>query len=140
MDNQTEPVVRDSSIACNRHDYDSYVELEFLESSRTAVDEMIHHLTNIVEQPPQGDVIRVFVNSGSPEKPQPIRYLMYRLRESRAKLQPEKQTRIAATFNMMPLAQTINFFLRALRQSTIEFKAFGVGQEQDAIDWLQSNA
>jgi hypothetical protein len=136
MDNHQSPTVLDGSRACSRQDYDNYIELKFLEASRDAVDGLINHLINIVQNPPDWELVRIFINSGGPEKAQPIRYLMYRLRESRVQLQPNTPTRVAITFNMMPLAQTINLFLRAFRQTTLEFKAFGVGHEQEALDWL----
>ena len=138
MDNHQSPTVLDGFKACSRQDYDDYIELEFLEASRDAVDSLINHLINVVEHPPDWELVRIFINSGSPEKAQPIRYLMSRLRESRQQLQPTKPTRIAVTFNMMTLAQTINLFLRAFRQTTLEFKGFGVGHEQEARDWLRS--
>lgn len=123
--------------ACLRTDHmTGYIELAFLESSHAAVDQLLAHLIDIIQQPPAQPVLRIFINSRHAKQAQPIIYLMRRLRQEQAQLRTQRPLRVAVTFNLMPLAQTIGFFVRSLKLPNLKFKAFGVQQEQEALAWL----
>jgi hypothetical protein len=122
--------------ACLRIDYKDYIELAFQESSQEAVDELIHHLVTILQGLSSADTLRVFINSREAQRAQPIIYLMGRLREKQAVFKTQRRTRIAVTFHLMPLAQMVTLFVRALRMPNIDFRAFHVDQEAQALAWL----
>jgi hypothetical protein len=124
---------------CLRTDHADYIELAFQESSQAAVDELIQHLTTLVETTPPSAKMRIFINSREAQRAQPIIYLMGRLREKQEALKTQRRTRIAVTFHLMPLAQMVTLFIRALRMPNIDFRAFHVDQEAQALAWLMKD-
>lgn len=128
------------STACSRIDHpEGYVELRFLESSRRAVDQLIEHLKQIVAASAPDKPLLIFVNANYSKTPQPIAYLMGQLRAEKTRLTPHEVARIAVTFNLIPLARMVDLFVRSMRTKNVQFRAYGVREEAQALAWLLDN-
>ena len=128
----------ESTPACTRTDKPDYIALTFRESSRKAVDELLVHMFAILADPPDRNVIRIFISSAPSAGPQPIMYLMQQLRANRPRLESDRSLRIAVIFNFSPLAHMINAFISVLKMPGLVSRFYTVGQEDAALDWLMS--
>lgn len=119
-----------------RIDHDEYIELRFTEASRKAVDDLLAHLLDIVASHGAGDDVRLFINNHDLRRGQPITYLLSQLKAHKRHFDVPFHIRIAANFNMMPIAQLLELFLRTLYSNKIAFKPFMVTDNEGALNWL----
>lgn len=121
-----------------RTNHEEYIELRFTEASRLAVDELIAHLLDIISEHDAGDEVRIFVSNGDLRRGQPISYLLGQLKANRKYFNVPFRVRVAANFNMMPIVQLLEMFLRSLYSDKIRFKAFVITDVDGAVEWLLS--
>jgi len=127
---------QDQRAATERIEHADYIELLFHEASRQAVDDLIAHLIDIINVSQTGEHVRIFVNNGDLRRGQPISYLIGQLRAHKQYFDIPFRARIAANFNLMPIAQLIELFLRSLYSRKITFKPFMVTDTDGALEWL----
>jgi len=121
--------------ATRRINHDGYIELRFTEVSRQAVDDLVAHLVDIVEENTTQQSLRIFVSNGTP-RAQSISYLLGQLRQYKDHFVVSYPIRIAANFNMMLIANLVEIFLKSMPNSTIEFKGFPNHDNDMAVAWL----
>ncbi len=124
--------------ATKRINHSDYIELQFTESSRLAVDELIEHLLDIISEHSIDDDIRLFVHNKDLRRGQPITYLLGQLKAHRQHFDIPFRVRVAANFNIIPIAQLLELFLRSLYSDKIKFKAFVITDAEGAVEWLLS--
>lgn len=128
-----EPQERTATI---RIDHERYIELKFMEVSHKAIDDLIAHLIDIVTITNDEKLVRIFVNSSMINRSQSISYLLGKLRANQQAFTVGSNTRIAVTFNLLPLASLLEMFIRSLYTGKIIFKPFSVHDTSRALDWL----
>ncbi len=93
-------------------------------------------MLDIIDEANVGDDIRIFVNNGDLRRGQPITYLLNKLKNNRDHFKISFHARIAANFNLMPIAQLLELFLRSLYSNKITFKPFMITDSEGALEWL----
>lgn len=119
-----------------RINHDNYTELQFVEVSHQAVDELIAHLIEMLEEHIPDQPLRIFVNSGELRQAQSIAYLLGQMRRYKKHFVVPYRVRVAVNFNMMLIASLVELFVQSLPDHTIQFKAFPVNDVDAAVEWL----
>lgn len=128
--NQSE---RQSTLRIN---HDRYIELQFAEVSRQAVDDLMAHLLDTMAENTTQQTLRIFVNNGQLQQAQSIAYLLGQLRQHQRHFVVPYTIRVAANFNMILIASLIEIFIRSVPNSTIQFKGFQINDADAAVAWL----
>jgi hypothetical protein len=104
-----------------------------------AVDEMIDQVRRIIDQNPEGEVIRLLTSRGEglPPGELPVAYTAQKFRDLFRNLERKPMFKQAILRKSDAIASIINTFVRLSRASQLRF--FPPDKRDEAIQWLLSN-